>query len=277
MPEKVWLVTGCSSGIGREIASNSLMRGYSTVVTARNPTQVEDLAAGRNNSALVLPLDVTDPADRSAAVEATLDRFGRLDVLVNNAGIGYLGSFEATELDEARDLFEVNLWGLVGMTRAVLPTMRSAKSGTIVNISSVGGVVGYPGASFYCASKFAVSGLSEAMAHELEPLGINVIVVEPSALRTQWAASAREVSREIDEYSESAGALHRLLKGCSSAQAGDPLLAAAAIVEAVEQRNPPRRLLLGRWALEETQRKTATLQRQCIEQAELASSIDAPP
>ena len=165
---------------GRQLAQQTLSLGYPTVVTARNPAQVEDLVAGNEDKALALQLDVTKPDEVEAAVQAALARFGRIDVLVNNAGIGYFGSVEESELDEVRRMFEINVWGLAAVTRAVLPAMRQQRSGTVVNISSIGGIRGGPAVGFYNATKFAVEGLSEALSLETAPLGIKVLLVEPS-------------------------------------------------------------------------------------------------
>jgi NAD(P)-dependent dehydrogenase (short-subunit alcohol dehydrogenase family) len=202
----VWFITGCSTGFGRELAQQTLSLGYPTVVTARNPAQVEDLVKGNDDKALALKLDVTKPQEVDAAVKAALARFGRIDVLVNNAGIGYFGSVEESELDEVRRMFEINVWGLAAMTRAVLPAMRKQRSGTVVNISSIGGIRGGPAVGFYNATKFAVEGLSEALSLETAPLGIKVLLVEPSGFRTDWAGrSANEAPQTIDDYRDTAG------------------------------------------------------------------------
>ncbi|HWT71440.1 MAG TPA: SDR family NAD(P)-dependent oxidoreductase, partial [Oxalicibacterium sp.] len=173
----VWFITGCSTGFGRELAKHTLSLGYPTIVTARNVQQVEDLVAGHEALALVLPLDVTVPAQIAAAVDAAMKKFGRIDVLVNNAGIGYFGSFEESDLGAVRQMFEINIWGLTQMTRAVLPVMRKQRSGHIVNISSMGGIAAFPAVSFYNATKFGVEGLSESLAQEVAPLGIKVLIV----------------------------------------------------------------------------------------------------
>jgi len=168
----VWFITGCSTGFGRYLALHTLSLGYPTVVTARDPQQVQDIVADYADHALVLALDVTDPAQVREAVKAAEDHFGHIDVLVNNAGIGYFGSFEESELDEVRRMFEINVWGLSDVTRAALPGMRARRSGTVVNVSSVGGIMAYPTLSFYNASKFAVEAISESLFQEVAPLGI---------------------------------------------------------------------------------------------------------
>lgn len=246
----MWLITGCSTGFGRELAAAALARGYRVVVTARKPDDVRGIAKGHESNALVLKLDVTRPEDIRSAVDATLARFGRIDVLVNNAGIGYFGAIEESDDAEVRRMFEVNVFGLAHMTQAVLPGMRAQRSGHIVNISSIGGIRAFPAVGFYNATKFAVVGLSESLAMEVEPLGIKVTIVEPSGFRTDWAGrSANEAPSEIADYADTAGKNRRSIRGYSGKQPGDPVRAAAAIIKAVEAKEPPLHLLLGRAAL----------------------------
>jgi NAD(P)-dependent dehydrogenase (short-subunit alcohol dehydrogenase family) len=246
----VWLITGCSTGFGRELARAALARGYRVVVTGRNPDDVRDIAAGHEANALVLKLDVTVPDDIRSAVDATLARFGRIDVLVNNAGIGYFAAIEESDDAEVRRMFEVNVFGLAQMTQAVLPGMRAQRSGHVVNISSIGGIRAFPAVGFYNATKFAVVGLSESLALEVEPLGIKVTIVEPSGFRTDWAGrSANEAPSEISDYADTAGKNRRSIRGYSGKQPGDPVRAAAAIIKAVESNDPPLHLLLGKAAL----------------------------
>jgi NAD(P)-dependent dehydrogenase (short-subunit alcohol dehydrogenase family) len=273
----VWFITGCSTGFGRELAQHTLSLGYPTVVTARNVEQVEALLAGHEAHALALPLDVTVPAQITAAVEAAIRKFGRIDVLVNNAGIGYFGSFEESELDAVRRMFEINLWGLTAMTRAVLPAMRRQRSGHIVNISSMGGIAGFPAVSFYNATKFGVEGLSEALAQEVAPLGIKVLIVEPGPFRTDWAGrSAGEAPATIADYDATAGARRRTMRGYSGKQPGDPRRAAAIIVQAVESSDPPLRLLLGKVALTVTRNKLEALKRDFDRWTAVSESADFP-
>lgn len=247
---RVWLITGCSTGFGRELSRAALARGYRVVVTARNPDDVRDLAQGYESNALILKLDVTKPDDVRGAVDATLARFGRIDVLVNNAGIGYLAAIEESDDDEVRRMFEVNVFGLAQMTQAVLPGMRQQRSGHIVNVASIGGIRAFPAVGFYNATKFAVVGLSEALSLEVEPLGIKVTIVEPSGFRTDWAGrSANEAPDELSDYAETAGKNRRSIRGNSGKQPGDPVRASAAIIKAVESSDPPLHLLLGKAAL----------------------------
>ena len=245
----VWFITGCSTGFGRELASHVLELGYRTVVTARNPTDVKDLAA--KGEALVLKLDVTDPIQIDAAIKAAEKQFGRIDVLVNNAGIGYFAAVEEGEEKEVRRMFEINVFGLSRMIQAVLPGMRQRRKGCIVNLSSIGGLCGFPALAFYNATKFAVEGLSEALWQEVEPLGIKVMLVEPSGFRTDWAGrSANESKRRIEDYAKTAGEWRSEIRADSGQQPGDPVRAAQAIVKAVESPQPPHRLLLGNNAYE---------------------------
>ncbi len=274
----VWFITGCSTGFGRELASHTLSLGYPTVVTARNPDQVKDLIGGHEDNALVLKLDVTQQDQVDDAVSAALKRFGRIDVLVNNAGIGYFGSFEESRLEDVHRMFDINVWGLTAMTRAVLPSLRKQRSGTIVNISSIGGITTFPSLSFYHATKFAVEALSESLSQEVAPLGINVLIVEPGAFRTDWAGrSASEAPQTIADYAETAHNRARASRGNSGKQVGDPQRAVKAIVKAVEAKQPPLRLLLGNAALGNAYTKIQLLQRDFDGWAEVTKGADFPP
>ncbi|QQD51920.1 SDR family NAD(P)-dependent oxidoreductase [Pseudomonas fluorescens BBc6R8] len=273
----VWFITGCSTGFGRQLALHTLSLGYPTVVTARNPQQVQDIVAGHEENALVLTLDVTDQAQVEAAVKAAEERFGHIDVLVNNAGVGYFGSFEESDLDDVRNMFEINVWGLSAMTRAALPGMRARRSGSIVNISSVGGVAAFPSLSFYNATKFAVEGLSEALSQEVAPLGIKVLLVEPGPFRTDWAGrSANEAAHGIADYKETAVARANMVRNYSGKQPGDPVRAAIAIVKAVAAEQPPLRLLLGKAALTFARTKVKALSADFDAWAEVTEGADFP-
>ena len=240
----VWFITGCSTGFGRELAKHLLDRGYRVVVTARNPDEVNSLAA--SGEALVLKLDVTDQGQIDAAIKAAEDKFDRIDVLVNNAGIGYFAAIEESEEDQVRRMFEINVFGLSRMIHAALPGMRKCRHGFIVNFSSIGGLRSFPSVGYYNATKFAVEGLSEALWQEVEPLGIKVMLVEPSGFHTDWAGrSANESKRQIDDYVATAGAWRNQVRAISGKQPGDPVRAAHAIVKAIESLNPPHHLLLG--------------------------------
>ena len=273
----VWFITGCSSGFGRELTKLVLARGWRAVVTARDPRQVEALVAGYDGKALPLTLDVTDPAAVEAAVASATDAFGRIDVLVNNAGIGYFAAIEEGEDAAIRRMFEINVFGLTHLTQVVLPLMRRQRSGHIVNFSSIGGLCAYPALGFYNATKFAVEGLSEALAKEVAPLGIKVLLVEPSGFRTDWAGrSAAESAREIADYAATAGATRREVRESSGHQPGDPRLAALAIVEAVQSAHPPLRLLLGRDALLAARGKLDELKNEFAAWERVTLGADAP-
>ncbi len=276
--DSVWFITGCSTGFGRELAQHVLGRGGRAVVTARDAARVQDLAGEAPGRALALSLDVTQPEQVKAAVKAAEQTFGAIDVLVNNAGYGYMAAIEEGEDEEIRAQFEANVFGLVTMTQAVLPGMRARKRGHVVNISSQGGLVGFPGVGFYNASKFAVEGLSEALAGEVRPLGLGVTIVEPGPFRTDWAGrSLRAPKHEIAAYAETAGARRRGIAGYSGKQAGDPVRAVAAIVKAVESEHPPLHLLLGRQALDIVRGKLAALSAEIDAWEETSLSADFPP
>ena len=271
----VWFITGCSTGFGREMASQLLNGGYRVVVTARKPS---DLSAfeGRDN-ALILKLDVTDQAQIDTAVAAAEAHFGQIDVLLNNAGIGYFGSLEESDDAEVRRMFDINVFGLGRMTAAVLPGMRRRKSGTIINISSLAGIKPFPGLSYYNATKFAVVGLSGALRDEVAPLGIRVICVEPSGFRTDWAGrSANESAHTISDYAATAGAKCEQLRTFSGKQPGDPVRAVKAIIAAVESANPPHHLPLGVAAFEAGVAQLESVRQAFIEQEAVARGADFP-
>jgi NAD(P)-dependent dehydrogenase (short-subunit alcohol dehydrogenase family) len=246
----VWFITGSSSGLGHALAQAVLERGWLAAITARRPEQLADLMARYPDQALALQLDVTDPAAIERAVSSAEAHFGRIDVLVNAAGYGYLAAIEEGEDAGIRAQFETNVFGLNNVTRRVLPGMRARRSGHIVNLSSLGGLVAFPATGYYHASKFAVEALSESLAQEVAPLGITVIIVEPGAFRTDWAGrSMVESGTVIEDYAETAGQRRAATRAVSGNQPGDPARAAAAIIGAVESAEPPLRLLLGAGAL----------------------------
>ncbi|CAN5633387.1 oxidoreductase [soil metagenome] len=275
--KKVWFITGCSTGFGRELAKYLLENDYRVVVTARNADKVQDLVEINKDNALGVALDVTNNAQVKEAVAQAEAHFGAIDVLVNNAGFGYFGAIEESDEREVRAMFETNFWGLAEMTRAVLPKMRERHSGSIVNVSSIGGFVGFPSVGYYNATKFAVNGFSEALKKEVEPLGIKVVLVQPSGFRTDWAGrSANDATSKIDDYAETAGANQTSIRNYSGNQPGDPVRAAKAIVEAVEAENPPFNLLLGRAALKNARLKLDDLKRDFDTWAETTEGADFP-
>ena len=252
----VWFITGCSTGLGRALAQAVLQHGHRAVVTARNPAQVEGIVARFAKTSLVAQLDVASFSQIRLAVGAAEKAFGRIDVLVNNAGYGYLAAVEEGEDQKIRDMFETNFFGLAALIRRVLPGMRERRRGHIVNISSVGGLLGNPGAGYYNATKFAVEGLSEALAKEVEPLGIRVTVVEPGPFRTDWAGrSLKQVQNPIEAYAGTAGARRAQISGYSGRQPGDPARAAAAVIRIVESGSPPQNLVLGKDGLKRVREK----------------------
>ncbi|MFG2316909.1 oxidoreductase [Streptomyces tendae] len=246
----VWLITGCSGGLGRALARHALERGDRVAVTARDTAGVAALVDAHGDHALALRLDVTDPASVAAAVEGAEQAFGRIDVLVNNAGYGYLAAVEEGEDDAVRTLYDTNVHGVVTVLKAVLPGMRRRRSGRIVNISSFGGLAAFAATGHYHATKFALEGLSESLAAEVAPLGIAVTIVEPGGLRTQWAGtSMRQSPTRLQDYEQTAGRRRAATLAVSGRQPGDPVRAAAAIATAVDSATPPLRLLLGSDAL----------------------------
>jgi NAD(P)-dependent dehydrogenase (short-subunit alcohol dehydrogenase family) len=275
--KKVWLITGCSTGFGRELAKQVLSLGYNSAVTARDLNDVQDIIKDYPENALGVKLDVTNSEDIVSAVNATLQKFGQIDVLVNNAGIGYFGAVEESEEDEVRKMFEINFFGLAKMIQQVLPFMRQQRDGHIVNISSIGGLRSFPAVGFYNASKYAVDGLSEALAKEVAPLGIRVTVVAPSGFRTDWAGrSANDSKIKIGDYASTAGKNQETIRAYSGNQPGDPVRAAAAIIKAVEYPNPPLRLLLGAAALKGARLKLEELRKDFDEWETITLSADFP-
>ena len=275
--KKVWFITGCSTGFGRELAKQLLENDYKVVVTARDKSKIQDLVDINQDNALGLSLDVNDAAQVSATVAEAEKHFGRIDVLVNNAGFGYFGAIEESDEAEVRSMFETNFWGLSAMTRAVLPKMRERKSGAIVNISSIGGSVAFPSVGYYNATKFAVNGFSEALQKEVKPLGINVIIVQPSGFRTDWAGrSANDATEKIEDYSGTSGVTQSMIRGYSGNQPGDPVRAAKAMIEAVEAENPPHHLLLGVAALKGARQKLDELKADYDANAETSEGADFP-
>ena len=254
---QTWFITGASRGFGLEIARLALARGDAVVAAARDPRRVEEAFAGTPGHLLAVALDVTDAGQAAQAVARAVERFGRIDVLVNNAGRGFIGAIEEASDEEVRDAFDVNVFGLLSVTRAVLPTMRTQRSGRILNMSSVGGFTGSAGGGIYAGTKFAVEGLSEALHAELAPFGVHVTLVEPGGFRTDFLDPSSMVfsARTIDEYADTAGEFRSRAGRRNHKQAGDPHKAAAAIVAIATAEDPPLRLALGSDAVERIERK----------------------
>ena len=274
---KVWFITGCSTGFGRELSKHVLELGHSAVVASRKTEDVEDIISQYPNTSISVKLDVTKHDEIKSSVKQAIKKFGKIDVLVNNAGIGYFGAIEESEEAEVRRMFEINFFGLANMTQEILPLMRKQRSGTIINIASIGGFVAFPAVGFYNATKFAVVGYSEALSKETAHLGIKVIVVAPSGFRTDWAGrSANNSSIVIEDYANTAGANKNNIRGYSGNQPGDPVRAAKAIVKAVESENPPVHLLLGVAALKGARNKLNELKTDFDTWAETTEGADFP-
>ncbi|MVV50461.1 SDR family NAD(P)-dependent oxidoreductase [Pseudomonas sp. PB120] len=244
--KRVWFITGASRGIGAKIAAAALANGDAVVATARDAATVTQ-RFGTQPALLAVSLDVTNEAQGIAVAKAAIEHFGRIDVLVNNAGFGLLGAVEEASADEVRRLYETNVFGLLNVTRAILPYMRSARSGHVINLSSVGGYQSGPGFGVYCSTKFAVEGLSEALYAELQPLGIKVTVVEPGYFRTEFLEgnSLVESPASIADYDSTAGEVRKIAKAVTLNQPGDPDKLAQTMITLVEARTAPLRLPLG--------------------------------
>ena len=271
----VWFITGCSTGFGHEMAKQLLEHDYKVVITARNKDDLSKFAG--HDNALILKLDVTDQAQINAAVKAAENHFGHIDVLVNNAGIGYFAAVEEGEEADIKNIFDINVFGISRMIKAVLPNMRKLKKGFIVNLSSIAGLYSIPSLGYYNATKFAVEGLSEALWQEVEPLGIKVMLVEPSGFRTDWAGrSADESKQQITDYAATAGKLRNMLRDISGKQPGDPVRAVQAIIKAVESAQPPHRLLLGNDAFEAATAKLKNLNNEFLAWESVSRGADYP-
>ena len=271
---QVWLVTGASRGFGRALCEAVLERGDRLIATARSREYTDEFGE-RHPDALALPLDVTDGDRAKEIVAAGVDRFGRIDVVVNNAGYGHFGAVEELTDRELREQFEVNLFGVLNVTRAVLPQLRAQRSGHIVQMSSLNGIEGMVGGAYYCASKFAVEGLSESLAQEVAALGIEVTIVEPGPHRTQFASerSAR-MAKPIDDYAQIVGEAREAFAGMDGNQPGDPERAAQAIITAVDADDPPLRLPLGEMALSNIRTKLEGQLDELEAWRELSSTTD---
>jgi NAD(P)-dependent dehydrogenase (short-subunit alcohol dehydrogenase family) len=241
---RVWLITGASSGFGRAITEAAVAAGDTVIATARNAAVLSGLAEAHPGQVEALALDVTDMAAIEAAVPDVIARHGRVDVLVNTAGRGHVGAAEETSDAELRSLFDVHVFGPAALVRAVLPPMRERRSGTIVQMSSMGGQMSFAGFSAYSGTKFALEGMSEALAEEVRPLGIKVLIVEPGSFRTGFFGSTT-ASEQIADYSATVGATRQMIQASHGRQPGDPAKAAAAIVAAIDAPQTPLRLPLG--------------------------------
>lgn len=275
--QKVWFITGCSTGFGRYLAIEALATGYRVVVAARNTDDVNDIVSKYPETAIAVSLDVTNSTQIVAAVASAVQKFGGIDVLVNNAGIGYFAAVEESEEWEVRRMFDINLFGLARVTQEILPIMRKQRSGHILNVASIGGLRSFPGVGFYNATKYAVDGLSEALYKEVSPLGIHVTIIAPSGFRTDWAGrSAKDTSIKIDDYDQTARKNMGDIRKISGNQAGDPVKAAKAMILVTETKNPPLRLLLGAAALKGARAKLEELKNDFDNWASVTEGADGP-
>lgn len=274
---KVWFITGCSTGFGRELAKIILSKGWNAVVTARNTEQIKDIVKGYENTSLLLALDVTNKENIASAVVQAEAKFGKIDILVNNAGYGYFSSIEEGEDEKIRAQFDTNVFGLINMIQAVLPGMRKKRNGHIINFSSIGGLVGFTATGFYHATKFAVEGLSESLAKEVASFGIKVLVVEPGPFRTDWAGrSTSNTPVEIFDYADTVGVRMTASKDRSGKQQGDPVRGCEAIIDAVENGNDHLRLLLGKMAYDLAIEKMDSMKENFVALKELSLGADFP-
>lgn len=271
---KVWLITGCSSGLGRAIAKEALVSGAKVAATAREVTDIQDFQKEFPDTVLLINMDVTNSQQIKTAVEETKKKFGRIDVLVNNAGCGMLGAIEEVPDKEVRRLFETNFFGLLEVTRVILPIMRAQKSGHIVNISAVGGIVATQCLGVYNATKFAIEGMTEALASELETLGIKVSLIEPGPTRTNFLGESMLKFNSISDYDESRNFVSRMMEQYNGKQPGDPQKAAQAIIQLVENPVPPLRLALGKFSLERIREKISNLTDSLNEWEQVSTRTD---
>jgi NAD(P)-dependent dehydrogenase (short-subunit alcohol dehydrogenase family) len=273
-----WLITGCSSGIGRDVATRALDAGRRVAVTARDPAAVEDLVAQHPGGALALALDVTDREQIARAVSEAERAFGGIDVLVNNAGYGYMAAVEEGEDDEVRAMFDTNYFGAVDMIKAVLPGMRARGRGHIINISSMTGLVANPPNVYYSSTKFALEALTEGLSKEVAPFGIRVTAIEPGAFRTDWSTrSMKESQRPIEAYAETVGARKMLIKIAGSRFPGDPRRVADAVLMVSELADPPLHLLLGHDVIKAFREKLADLTASVDEWESVTLDVNFPP
>jgi NAD(P)-dependent dehydrogenase (short-subunit alcohol dehydrogenase family) len=272
-----WLITGCSTGIGREIARAALEKGHRVAATARNPESVADLVEAFPAQAIACRLDVTDREQIRAAVRAAEHAFGAIDVLVNNAGYGYMAALEEGEDHEVRRLFDTNYFGVVDTIKAVLPGMRSRRSGRIINMSSMTGLVANPPNLYYSSTKFALEALTEALAKEVAAFGIRVTAIEPGAFRTDWGTrSMKESATPIADYAETVGARKELIKAFADKLPGDPAKVAAAVLKITELDDPPLHLLLGNDVLGAFRQKLADLSAMIDEWEATTKDVNFP-
>jgi NAD(P)-dependent dehydrogenase (short-subunit alcohol dehydrogenase family) len=273
----VWLITGCSTGFGREIARCALQQGAGVAVTARRRDAVADICAEFGERALAVELDITDAGQRERALKLTLEHFGQLDVLVNNAGYGYVAAIEEGEEDDFRAMFETNFFATLAMTRVVLPYFRQRRRGRILNNSSQAGLMANPGTGFYSASKHALEGVMEALGKEVAALGIDVVTVQPGAFRTDWSGrSMQRSAQRIADYAESVGARLDMIAAIDGRQPGDPVRAAQVFVDLAVMEKPPSHLVLGAGLLQSYRDRLTGIQERLREWEAVSVSAEYP-
>ena len=274
-PHRVWFITGASTGFGRLLAEEVLKRGEHVIATARDVTKIRDLAEQYPKTARAFALDVTDASAIASVTEQAIEAFGQVDVLVNNAGYGVTGAIEEVSEDEFEPMFQTNIYGLVRVTRALLPHMRERRSGHILNLSSIAGLIATPGWGFYATSKFAVEGFSEALAAEMKPLGVHITAIEPGPFRTDFLGrSGKLAEKQLPDYKETAGKARDYLQANSGKQPGDPQKAIEAMIAVVDSPEPPVHLLLGKSALKRFREKLVNLGAELDRWEEVTTGAD---
>jgi NAD(P)-dependent dehydrogenase (short-subunit alcohol dehydrogenase family) len=272
---KVWFITGSARGLGRSITKAALAAGYRVAATARNIEHLKEFVSDYPGQLLAVPLDVTDQEQIKQAVAQTIAQFGRIDVLINNAGFGITGAAEAFTDDQVRSQLETNLYAPIEVTRAILPYMRKQRSGRIMQISSIGGRIGTPGVSIYQAAKFGLSGFAEALSREVMPLGIKVTSVEPGGFRTDWAGASMSYAPAIEGYEQTVGFVTQFLKGDGFVPMGDPDKAAKVLIDLAEHPEPPVHLVLGSEAAAMLQQTDAMRKAEFEKWLPVSTSTDA--
>lgn len=274
MKHKTWFITGISSGLGKALAQTVIEHGDFVIGTFRNQTQADAFNHQHKDNAFALTLDITKTNEIEQAFKLVSEKFGTIDVLVNNAGFGFAGAIEETSNDEAREIFDANFFGTLELTQIFLPMLRAQKSGHILQISSHGGFKAFPGFGIYNASKFALEGFSEALAMEIAPLGIKLTIVEPGPFRTNFAGSSfKQAEKIIADYNQTAGAFRERMKQVDGKQEGDPIKASQAMIDITKLDNPPLRLPLGKIAIASITAKLASVQNDMHAYKEMAESV----
>ena len=271
---KIWFVTGSSRGLGRVLVETVLAAGDKVVATARKTEDLADLTKIHGDKIRTVKLDVTSPDDVKKAVTKAVEAFGRIDVVVNNAGYGFTGAFEEMTPEQFKGQIDTNFWGVVNVTREILPLLRKQGSGHIIQITSIGGRIGVPGVSGYHAAKFAVEGLSESLAQEIKPLGLKLTIVEPGGFRTDWAGASMAYARPIEAYAPTVGVIRDYMAQHAGQQPGDPRKAAQAILKIVDLTEPPLRLPLGNDAIAFLRNGYKTSAEELERWAEITQSTD---